>query len=534
VGTTVDVRALAIDRRAATRPPGPPGGVWRLTTRYLIPGAVLVGFVAAAAWSAREAFLPAVPVTVLPVVATRAEVRAADTPLFTAAGWVEARPTPVIVAALAEGVVERLLVIEGQDVKAGEPVAQLIDADARLSVRDAEAHRDTRHAERDAARAALDAAAVNLREPLERQAMLAEAEAALARIETELARLPHQTAASAARRELARQELDAKVASQGATPALALARARADAESAEAALAELKARAVALARERDSVVRRRDHLARQLELKVAETRQNAEATAALRLAEARLRQAEVALEVARLRLERMTVRAPTAGRVLGLVARPGSKLMGLTPAAAHDASTVVTLYDPARLQVRADVRLEDVPRVRTGQSVRVESPAVGGAMVGHVLSVTSITDIQKNTLQVKVALDEPPAVLKPDMLVQLTFLAPPRPAGGDAPVSPLRLLVPRSLVRGEGTEAFVWVADLAAGVARRRAVVPGGAVGNDLVEITGGLAVGDRLIVTGREGLAEGKRVRVTGEESGGGTPTAPAAPAPHHKPSRL
>ena len=121
---------------------------------------------------------------------------------------------------------------------------------------------------------------------------------------------------------------------------------------------------------------------------------------------------------AELQLSRTVINAPMSGKILSLAARPGTKLMGLAPGALQDASTVVTMYDPAQLQVRADVRLENVAQVLKGQKVEIATPAVPGTVVGRVLAITSLTDIQKNTLQVKIAIDSPPAVLKPDMLVE--------------------------------------------------------------------------------------------------------------------
>ena len=47
--------------------------------------------------------------------------------------------------------------------------------------------------------------------------------------------------------------------------------------------------------------------------------------------------------------------------------------MGTDPTAEHSSSTIVTLYDPNRIQVRADVRLEDVPLVVPGQPVQIET-----------------------------------------------------------------------------------------------------------------------------------------------------------------
>ena len=92
----------------------------------------------------------------------------------------------------------------------------------------------------------------------------------------------------------------------------------------------------------------------------------------------------------------------------------------------YDSSTVVTLYRPDSLQVRVDVRYENLAQVRLGQPVRIASPALENELSGKVLFVSSLADIQKNTLQVKVEMDTPPSVFKPEMLVDVTFLAPER------------------------------------------------------------------------------------------------------------
>jgi HlyD family secretion protein len=130
------------------------------------------------------------------------------------------------------------------------------------------------------------------------------------------------------------------------------------------------------------------------------------------------------------------------------------------------------------------------------------------------LQATSQADIQKNTLQVKVGVKAAPAVLKPDMLVQVTFLAPPQPKGVADDSEPLRLLVPRQLVEtGEGG-ARIWVADQAARVARHRPVRIGPGQFGELVEVVEGLTAADKLIAGGREGLRDGQRITVTGEDA--------------------
>ena len=128
-----------------------------------------------------------------------------------------------------------------------------------------------------------------------------------------------------------------------------------------------------------SVQRKCEALRTKLELKTDEKRALKKPQANLAGAEAKLAQAQLAVETAELRLERMTVRSPIDGRVLALNAQPGRRLMGLNAASERDASTVVTLYDPQQLQVRADVRLEDVPQVQIGQPVQISTAALKAA-----------------------------------------------------------------------------------------------------------------------------------------------------------
>lgn len=551
----LDLRQLAVRREEP--PAREPGRRRRLVTRYLLPAGVLLCFASLFAWAARDSLLPSRPVTVVPVIATRAEVRQAGTPLFQAAGWIEPRPTPVVVTALAEGVVEELLVVQNQEVKAGQVMARLIDRDARLAVDAARAELAVREAERDSARAARDAARTAHDQPVHLEAALADAAAQLARVQTEATNLPFQRSAAEAREALAEADWQSKKAAPGAVPSLAIQRAKSELDVAAASVRELRARESSLKREVEALTARRDALQKQLKLKTAEVRQLAEAEAQLKAAEARVQQAQVAVETVQLRLERMTVRAPTDGRVLDLVAWPGARLMGTAPGSRHDASTVVTLYNPHLLQVRADVRLEDVPRVQPGQPVLIETPAApGGRLEGEVLFATSQADIQKNTLSVKVAVRSPPPTVRSDMLVQVTFLAPsrssawsvhqtllscwPRPglpvnavaagllpvADGGPEMEPLRLLVPRQLVETGADGVRVWVADQAAGMARPRMVKLGLAAG-DLVEVTEGLSPADKLIASGRDGLRDGQRIRVTGEDPSLGIESRGSGPAP-------
>jgi multidrug efflux pump subunit AcrA (membrane-fusion protein) len=513
MNTNVDLSQLALRRD----PLAPPLVSRRrhLVSRYFVPGVILLGFVAVLGWAARDQLLPAQPVTVVPVLATRAEVRQAGAPLFTAAGWVEPRPTPIVVTALTEGVIEELLVVENQPVRQGEPVARLIDEDTRLQLKRAEAALRLVQAKRDSARAELAAAQTNFQYPVKLQAELADAEAMLAQKQSELDNLPFEIEAARARLQLAGQDYEGKSRAASSVQAVSgrdVQRAESALAAAKAAVEGLTVRQPRLEQEVGALSRRRDALARQLELKTEEQRQLALAEAQVKSAEAVVRQAEVEVETLELQRERLTVLAPADGCVLHLLARPGTRVMGLAVDSPQDASTVVTLYDPANLQVRADVRLDDLPRMQLGQPVRIKTAALAEPLMGEVLLATSLADIQKNTLQVKVAIHEPPPALRPDMLVEAVFLAPDSPGSDSSSSEQLRIYAPRHLIDVTESGAHTWIADQAAGVARKRSVTLGESSG-ELVEIVQGLTPADKLISSGRESLRDGQRIAIQGED---------------------
>jgi HlyD family secretion protein len=512
----VDLSQLAVKRDAAAAPRVRVRHRWM--TRYIIPGAILVGFTGMFAWATRESFLPAHSVTITPVVVTRAETQQEGTPLFQAAGWIEPRPTAVDVTSLVAGVVEELFVVEGQLVEKGEPVAKLMDVDARLTLQQTEANLRLAEADVASAQATLTAAQTTLENPNELQAALADAESILADTTLTLGNLPHLIDAAKNRRTLADDALQRKRQAGDAIPGRVIREAEAELVAAESALAELESRGPTLHAQAEALERKRVALADQLRLMTEPKRAVGTAEAAYASAEARLKQAQLAVEAAQLALERMTIRAPMAGRVLTLDVRPGMRLAGMDPIAQHSGS-VITMYNPAELQVRVDVRLEDVPQLIVGQPATIETAALGAPLTGSVSWVTTRADIQKNTLQAKVTIDHPPAVITPEMLAQVTFLAP-APTADVAPEERerLRLLVPRDLlITAAGGEASVWVADLEHKLARLQSVRTGKAGTDELIEVAEGLDPTVKLIVAGREALTPNSRIRVSGQDTSGG-----------------
>ena len=512
MSTDVDLRELAVDRSGTD---APRAGRRHVFTRYVLPLVLLLGFIALMAWSARNIVFPPRDVTVVPVISSTAEVSRAGQPLFQAAGWVEPRPTPIRVAALAPGVVEELLVVEDQAVSKGEPVAELVKDDAQLAYQRALADLELRQAEVAEAEAALTAATTRLEQPVHLEAALGEAEAALAKLNTELRNLPFHLKRAQADAAAMESSYAAKKSSAGVVSGVEIDIAKAKADAAGALVQELNDRLESLTDQRTALTQRRDALKTQLELLADETKAQGESSARVRAAAAKVKQAEVMVAEAKLRLDRMTVRAPVDGRVYRLVANPGTSLSsGSGPMASSDNSTVVTMYRPEALQIRVDVRFEDIPKVSLDQPVEINNPALAEPITGEVLYISSEADIQKNTLEVKVAITDPPRVFKPEMLVDVTFLAPEVPEGTEASEQQVRLFIPRQLVQQSESGSFVWVADQSDGIARRVAIETSPARTGAMVEVTRGLTVSSRLIASGIEGLSDGDRIRITQEQA--------------------
>ncbi|MEL6107706.1 MAG: HlyD family efflux transporter periplasmic adaptor subunit, partial [Planctomycetota bacterium] len=428
------------------------------------------------------------------------------------AGWIEPRPTAVNVPALAAGVIQELLVVEGQLVADDEPIAKLIATDAELAVQQAQAAIAIREGELQRALAEQAAADMRLGNPAHLKAEVASARSTLAKTTTELERLPFLAKAATANVAFTRSSWESKKAAGPAIARLILEQAANEHTAAVAELEELDRRKENLKREKEALGEKLSALEDRLTLLVEERRQVGEARAKVATAAAQRDEARLSLRRAELDLERTIVRAPIQGRILRLVAFPGTRVMGLMHTAAQSSSTVVEMYDPKRLQVRADVRLEDVPQVRRGAPVEIETASSGTVLRGRVLRATSSANVQKNTLEVKVELIEPPDTVAPEMLVTATFLAPEETQTQSERTETNHTLVPAQLIVPGETGTSIWIID-EDDRAVLRPILTGGDASKGLTVVIEGLDATDKLIVAGREGLAEGDAVKVTGED---------------------
>ena len=128
---------------AGTQIPMPPR---RWIVRIGVPLLVLLAAAALLLGTMWSSIMPAravrtVPALVRNVDAPINEPAAAATSdaIVQAPGWVEPDPFGVYAGALAEGVIKDVLVLEGDSVAADQPVAMLVDDDARIALQHAQA-----------------------------------------------------------------------------------------------------------------------------------------------------------------------------------------------------------------------------------------------------------------------------------------------------------------------------------------------------------------------------------------------------------
>ena len=502
----------------------------RWPAHIVVPAVVAALIGAVVLVSARQVLRPATLIDVRPVMFAGAGAAApAATPATPATrrgttvqapGWLEADPFYVACTALTDGIVEQMLVLEGQRVQEGQIVARLVAEDAELALAASEGDLATAQAQLAVVEADVRAARTNWEHPVGRQRAVSVWRAALAETDAELVQLPALVNVEQARLERLQEELSrARTALQrgGATDLEVIIL---DKQTiAQAATTE------AVRRTKGILTARRSRLeaevvaaTRNAELRVEERRALDAAEATALRARALIARATALRDQDALGLQRTVIRAPITGLVQRRLKVPGDKIIVSMddPYSAH----LLHLYDPEHLQVRVDVPLADAAGLFVGQRCEIVVQLLPDVIfAGDVTRITHEADLQKNTLQVKVRVLEPDPVLKPQMLCRVRFLAAggaPGP-GAAAPT----LLVPAECVRrDDGTgETLVWVVRDRRGRRGRSMPVPIVILehAGEWVSVRGDLVPGDLLAVAG-ETLTRGGPVRIRDAAGVGGS----------------
>ncbi|MEI6233827.1 MAG: efflux RND transporter periplasmic adaptor subunit [Planctomycetota bacterium] len=502
----------------------------RWKTRVLLPAVILLSFAGVLGYALRDAILPATTVRTVPVVVKMAAGGDASGVVAQAAGWVEPDPYPIYVSALADGIVKEVLVLEGQRIKAGDVVARLIDEDAKLDLEFAEA--ELHHHEHDICEytANVKAAQAEWDHPTERNRAIKAGEAMLAQSRADLAANAFDVALESAKlKELEDQyrrenlAADSKAISEGqrVQTGLKLETQRAALKVAEAKRPALEAK---LAQQQADLVAAQENL----RLRIQEGRAVDETNAKLAAERHTVETVRVKRDQAKLRVKRMEVRSPADGVVMERMTEPGAKLY--VNMNERNSSQAAKLYDPKKLQVRVDVPLIDASKVGAGQRARITVEVLRDIVFeGEVTRVSHQADIQKNTLQVKVAIKDPRDELRPEMLARVQFLAIEKTDGKSKEPSQ-RLFARENLIRVANGSATAWIVDKGKNVAIRRTVVLGTIKQDGWIEVLSGLNPGDAVIDEDTTRFVEGQRVKLEEAAAPANEPATTPAPSTEHK----
>jgi HlyD family secretion protein len=386
--------------------------------------------------------------------------------LFQASGWIEPDPYSVEVNTLTSGVIASVWVREGESVEEGQLIAMLDAEDARL------AHEQA-------------------------LALLKEAEASLqsAREAVVLSRRDS---------ELAQYEMQSQ-------------------QSREAEARDRAERALQLGVEvlpEQEIIQARLRLETELARTAASAAALEGAAARLALSQSREAEAKARLEAAttraataRLALERTQVRAPITGRIQRLLVRPGQKRMLM----ADDplSGSVAVMYDPEKLQARIDIPLAEAAKVRVGTAVLIETEFLADSVFrGSVRAIEGQADLQRNTLQVKVALEDPDERLRPEMLCRARFLdtvtsGRALDTGNESSlqVSQLGLYLPPAALLEDASGPYAWALDAAGARLEKRSLQLGQTLDGTGIRVRSGLRPGDSVVLNPSKRLREGMRV---------------------------
>jgi RND family efflux transporter MFP subunit len=486
--------------------------VFNWKSRVLAPGVIIGGFLLLMATSAYQEWAPTIEVQTSPVIVKSGEGALPGAVSVQSAGWIEADPYKSYVTALTDGIVREVLVLEGEPVKQGQVVARLVDEDAQLALRRAEDRLKETEAVLAAETAETTAALAEWENPIERRRSVTVAEAQLGENKAVIEQVAAEITVEESNLEHARSQYDRAVGlhASGAMPEQEFVRLRSLFNAQIAKVNALKSRLTSAgevqARFAADLKAAQEHMA----LRTEERRKLDRARAMHTQAEASRDQARTALAEAKLRLDRMEVRSPVDGVVMTRMTEPGSKLVITSdnPTSAK----VLSLYDPSRLQARVDVPLADSGKISVGQEVQATAEALPDRVIaGVVTRVLHEANIQKNTLEVKVALKDPDPKLRPEMLVRVKFLARQEVTRGEAVQ---RILAPESSVKVSGGQGVAWVVrdfDGVKGIAESRSVKLGPGKANGWVDVLEGLLPGDLVITRSASDLKNGSRLKVTG-----------------------
>jgi RND family efflux transporter MFP subunit len=165
-------------------------------------------------------------------------------------------------------------------------------------------------------------------------------------------------------------------------------------------------------------------------------------------------------------------------------------------------SAFLSLVDISTVRLVTNVVERDLRRVHLGLAADVEVDAYPGQKFnGRVSHMAPILDPATRTAQIEIEIGNPGGQLKPGMYAKVNFTVDKREN---------TIVVPASAVVDFGGKRGVFLA--AEGNLATFRPIESGVTTSELVEVTGGLSEGEKIITTGAGALREGDRIVLPGQ----------------------
>ena len=219
--------------------------------------------------------------------------------------------------------------------------------------------------------------------------------------------------------------------------------------------------------------------------------------------EEQVKAAEAQIALAQQDIDNCTVRAPFAGVVVSKDAQRGEMVSPISAGGGFTRTGIATIVDMESIEIEVDVNESYIARVDAGQRVEAVLDAYPDWRIpAKVRTVIPTADRQKATVKVRISFDKLDPRILPDMGVKVSFLAGEQAAGQAV----AKAIIPREAARTLDGKPVVFL--FRDGLLERRAVSLGALIGGD-VQVTAGLAPGDKVVIEGPSGLHDGQRAKL-------------------------
>jgi membrane fusion protein (multidrug efflux system) len=386
---------------------------------------------------------------------TRPEQRDLDVILSYTGDVLPNRQTPIF--AKTSGYIRAIYADRGQAVRTGQLLVEIEPTEMETALDQTRAAVASAQAALQVARSNLEAARANL---LNQQALLSRAQAVLANDQRQAERM-------------------AELFGKGLVSAQDRDNARTAFESSQAA------------------VRAQEAQVRVAHVQIATTESQ------VHLAETQVEQQRAAQRMAQMRLDDTRIVAPFDGYVAQRILEVGAAVSAQAAATSNASVAILTIQDIDPVKVQIEIPERDVPRVRSGNIVRLATDAYPDRrFVGTVARVVHALDPRTRTMGVEVDIANPERLLKPGMYARVDLVLETRRGA---------LLVPLEVLTGIDNRPSVLVVRNG-----RVATVPVelGPTSGSSVQIVKGLAPDDQVILHGKDLVRDGQTVRAVPAKS--------------------